>query len=248
LRGLRRLEPLPCTKITRPTGAGGRASSPGRRAAPARLVRGLEQGPDLVVGGLAEALVGLADGEEVRGCLELHQLIDDSRDAVAQAGRADGDGEHDALRPPCAQHARARERRAARGHSVVDEHDRASLERDRRAISPIALQPTLQLLLLAHDHRVQLGLRDPQRGYRGRVDQPHAALAERSDAELRRSGGTEFAHDHQVQRRAQPPGDLEGHRDAASRQGHHDRCLQPQSCHTLGEAPPRIPAIVEGGR
>jgi hypothetical protein len=77
------------------------------------------------------------------------------------------------------------------------------------------------------------------------VDAPYAVLADRAHAQLRLEGHAEFAHQDDVQRRSEVPGDFRGDRDAAPRQAEDDHVLVPEVVQTLGQAASSVVAIGE---
>ena len=74
---------------------------------------------------------------------------------------------------------------------------------------------------------------------------PHPALTDGAEGQLGLKRHPKLAHHEDIQRGRQRLGDLEGHRDPASRQAQHDNVLAAQRFQALGQLTPGIDTIVE---
>ena len=79
----------------------------------------------------------------------------------------------------------------------------------------------------------------------GIVEHPHAVLADGAEGQFRLKRHTELAHHKHVERGAQCPGDLKGHRHAASRQAENDDVLTTERLETLRQLASSVDTIVK---
>ena len=153
LRGLWRLLPLPCANTTIPVGVLGDREMPGHRhrsgghldfliaqrrvgradagdAVPETVAGPIEQRDHLVVGGLGEVAVTLADGEEERGRLQAHHLVGVPGEPRDDIVRADRNRQHHPARAPGAGDLAGRLGGRAGRDAVIDDHRDPPRQRD----------------------------------------------------------------------------------------------------------------------
>jgi hypothetical protein len=207
--------------------------------------RALQAGDDLIVGGLGEIGVELADGEEVPRGVHADQFVGGARDPRLPPLRRDRHGEHHpggAVRP---RDLAGGPGRGPGGDAVVDHHGGPASQRLARPAPPVPRGAGVHLRLLTRLHRGQLVRGHPGQADDLAVDHPHPVLPDRAHPELRLERHPELAdHDH-IQRRAQRPGHLQRNRDTAPRQAEDDHRLAPQVLQPDGQLPPRIGTIGE---
>ncbi len=204
-----------------------------------------QQGDDLLVGGLGEVPVPLADGPEGGRRGEAHHLVCRAAQPGDRVGRRHRDGQHHpgrALRP----YDLARGGGGGAGGYPVVHHDHRPAAEGHPG--PVAAEPAGlpgELRLLGVLDRRQVLARDPADADDVLADDPYAALTDGAEAELTMGGHTELAdHDH-VERRTEGPGHGEGHRDAAARQAQYDGMFRLQRAEGLGEPLAGVRAVGE---
>jgi hypothetical protein len=205
----------------------------------------LEAGDDLVVGGLGEVLVELADREERVRCLQRDELVGSVGQARGPLRWGDGYGQHHPSGPVGAGDLTGRTRGRPGGDAVIDDHRDAALEAVAGPVAPEPLGPTFELGPLAGLDPGQLGLGHTREADHLVVDDPHAVLADRAHAQLGLERHTELAdHDH-IQRGMQGPGHLERDGHPAPREAEHDHRLATEMPQPGGQPPSCIDTIEE---
>ena len=105
---------------------------------------------DLVVGGLIEVAIELADGEEVSGMVETDEVVHLGAEFGAGEGGGDRDGHNEAIRDGT-EGADGGLHGGAGGEAVVDKNDGAAFEGERRTAGAVEGFAALDFELLAGD-------------------------------------------------------------------------------------------------
>ena len=180
---------------------------------------------DLVVGGLIEVAIELADGEEVSGRVETDEVVHLGAEFGAGKGGGDRDGDNEAIRDGT-EGADGGLHGGAGGEAVVDENDGAALERKRWAAGAVEGFSALDFKLLAGDDGVDGGLADVEGLHDVVVEDDDASAGERAHGQLFFAGDAEFADDEDVEGQAEGAGDLKGYGNTAAGQGEDDGVVQ----------------------
>jgi len=176
---------------------------------------------DLGVGRLGKIVVRLPDGFEVYRSVGADDLVGFLLESCARFRRPNGDGDHDAPRPPLAESDRRCPHARSGGDAIVHEDHGASAYIERRAITAVETLAALQLTTLSGRHRLHDRLRQTQGSHEVMVDDAHAARGKGAHGELLVPGKSQLAHHEDIERRVELSSHLECHRHPSARQGEH---------------------------
>jgi hypothetical protein len=175
-----------------------------------------------------------------------HQLVGGIGDPALPSWRRDRHGQHDlgrALRPGDLAGCPGG---GAGGDPVIHDDRDTPGQRLSRPARPVPDRAGGDLRLLPFPGGGQLVVTDAGLPENLRVDYDGPVLADGAHREFRLGRRAELAdHDH-VERRAERPGHLEGHRHTAAGQAEHDHTMAPQVPEQAGEPPPGVGAVREG--
>ena len=133
----------------------------------------------------------------------------------------------------------------AGGDAVVDDQGQPVLQGDPRPVAAQPLRPGLQLGAAGPLQLLHLVAGEPGAGQHVPVDDEDAVLADRPDRQLGLERHPELADQDHVERRAQSPGDLEGHGDTAPRQAQDDGVLVAVGVHGACQLTAGVGTVLE---
>ncbi len=207
--------------------------------------RPCQQGDDLLVGGLGEVLVPLADGAEGAWCGEAHHLVGLGAQPGHRVRRRHRNGQHHArraLRPYDFAGGRGR----GPGRDPVVHHDHGpAVEVHPRTVAAEAPGLPGELGLLGVLDRHEIRLPDPAAADDVLADDPYAALADGAEPQLTVVRDAELAHHDHIQRGAERLCHREGHRNSAAGQAQDDGILPLQVAECFGETLSGVRAMGE---
>ena len=212
----------------------------GRGGAGAGGRRRRELPDDLLVAELPEVVVPVAHGAEPWRRLEEHHVVGGVPQLLGAAGRPDRGGQDHAGRPARPGRLTGGPGGGSGGDTVVDHHDGAAGDRQRR---PALAQHLRAAGDLADRDLLDGGVllrADPGRADDGLVHDPRALLADRAHGQLGVAGDADLADDQDVQRGVQ--GLCHAHRDgdAPAGQAQDDGIGQAQLAQPLTQPPPGL--------
>src|SRR5262249_44935261 len=111
------------------------------------------------------------------------------------------------------------------GDAVIDDDGSSILDVERRAARAVDGAAALDLFELTRRLFLDIILGHTQLFCQRRVDEGlrPSAVADRAERQFGLPRNADLAHENDIERRIERPGDLEPDRDAAARQGQHDR-------------------------
>ncbi len=186
------------------------------------MVSRSQQRAHLIIGGLIEISVELADRVERCRRLQAHQRVDFPPQLVA-GGRCRYRHRHQYRLRQGTQRPRRRPHRGSRRQPIVNQNYRAPLNPNRRSPFPIQRLPPRNLPDLPRRCRIDGLLRNPERPHHIRLHHHQAPARHRPHCQLFLPRNAQLAHNKNVEWPMQSPRHLERHRHSTPRQSQHDR-------------------------
>ena len=169
-----------------------------------------------------EVAIPEPDGLERVWAPGAYQLVDLAGQRVARLTRGDGDRHDHPGHPPAPQGLHGCPHRRPGGQPVVDQDHCHADEVAGRSIAAIDLLLKLERRQLARRHPLDLLLAQPGCPYDLWIEHAYPARGDRAHGELLLPGHAELAHQEHLQRDAERPRYLVGHRHAPAGQAEHD--------------------------
>lgn len=168
-----------------------------------------------------EIAVPLSDGtERVRG-FQANDRIGAVAEFADGVGRRHGDGHNHFMGPVNFECFQGCAHGGTRGEAVVHKNDGGIAHIRPRAIAPVGLLTSLELLAFALGHFLDRLITDATVADHLAVENAGAATGDGAHGEFLLAGHSQFPDNHQVQLCIQMPGDFSGHGNAAAGQCQH---------------------------
>jgi hypothetical protein len=181
-----------------------------------------QRGDDLVVIELPKLLVPGADAEIRLRRLERDYPVGDGFEPLRGIARGRWHGNDDALRPERSNRERGCVHRRARGHSIIDDHDRAPSHVGRAGVPTVGSLAALELEQLAPPDGFDILAQQIEAREDIVVVDRNAARSDRPDCQLRVGRRTDFSDDENIDRRLKSRGNLACDRHTPARQAEHE--------------------------
>ena len=206
----------------------------------------LQQLDDLLVGGLGEVEVPLADPEERLWSHDAYGLVHFPLEFTAGGKRGGRNGHGDPSGPVAFERQYRGAHAGPRGQPIVHEDGRLALQFERGPVAAIEALAALQFRLLSDGDGIDLALVQPGRPHHVVVQHPYSTTGDGPERKFLLPGHPELADHVDVERSPQGFGDLEGHHDAAPRQPQDDQVVAAfVGSQLLCQYPPGVAAIGE---
>jgi hypothetical protein len=205
-----------------------------------------EQVADFVVGGLGKICVVLADADEGERAFQANDIIGSVPKILAGTWRADGNSNNNFRGALLTQRSYRSPHGRAGGKSVIDQNDGTIFKLRRRTVCPIISFAPLQFLAFNRGHHLDDRLRIRHDIKHVFVQNADAAGSDCAHGEFFMAGHAEFAHNKNIERNTEAPGDLKCDRDTTTREAENNDVVAPGVTEQLlRELPTRISSVLK---